>query len=84
MTLISRNKIMATVWMLIGAVAGFWVGAIPVALVYKVLRDFLGGHSPFLGLVGLLLIITAALGGQWFKYLFYKGVLWGYRPDKKP
>jgi len=77
-----RNKILAILWMLIGALAGFWVGAIPAMIVFKVLLHFVGSHSPLVGLVGIIEIMSVALTASWFKRLFYKGMLWGYKPDK--
>jgi hypothetical protein len=71
------------VWMLIGAFAGFWIGLIPVVIVFDLALRFLKPHDPFIGLVGILQILFIALGASWFKRLFYKGMLWGYQPDPK-
>jgi multisubunit Na+/H+ antiporter MnhE subunit len=77
-----RNKILSILWMLVGALAGFWIGAIPTVIIFKVLRHFVGSHSQVLGLIGIIEIISVALVASWFKRLFYKGMLWGHMPDK--
>jgi hypothetical protein len=31
----------------------------------------------------LFLIVSAVFSGRWFHHLFYRGELWGYRPESK-
>jgi hypothetical protein len=78
-----RNKFLAGFWMLVGALAALWIGIIPMgfgdALVYR----FVGHNRIFQAIPEVALgLIIPAYGATWFRHLFYKGMLWGYRPDK--
>jgi hypothetical protein len=78
-----RNKILVTLWMLVGAFAALWIGAIPMLLAVAIMSRFVGRHSPLLGIITVpSTLMLLAYGATWFKHLFYKGMLWGYRPDK--
>ena len=76
-----RNTILANIWMLIGAFVGFVVSAIPLGLVLQVLVHYWGTHSPIVQMFGLPFLVAAFVCGRWFKSLFYKGRLPGYKPD---
>ena len=70
--------------MLIGALAGLWVGLIPTVLVRSLALHFLPHNNPIVEGIGILEIVFVALGASWFKRLFYSGMLWGYRPIYNP
>jgi hypothetical protein len=76
-----RNRVLAAFWMLIGMLAGFWMGLPFAAIIFKILRVFLGDQNPIIIPLGSIFFITPLLGACWFKHLFYKGELWGYKKD---
>jgi hypothetical protein len=75
----TRNKCLVTIWMIIGAIGGLWLGALPVGIAFQVLHHYSQSPNPFFALIALIIVVTAALGATWFKHLFYKGMLWGYK-----
>jgi hypothetical protein len=78
-----RNKTLAAIWMVVGALAVLWIGMIPIVLIGALVGRFTGSHSPIVTMFILPpTLIIPACGATWFKHLFYKGMLWGYRPDK--
>ena len=58
-----------------------------MALVTHVLINFLGranpAASPIVAAATLpIVLLSMAYSATWFKNLFSKGMLWGYKPDK--
>jgi hypothetical protein len=71
--------------MVVGALAALWIAVIPIDLATALFIRFVGRHSPATAIPGIALTLPAlALGATWFKKLFYKGMLWGYKPDREP
>jgi hypothetical protein len=68
-----RNKILAILWMLVGAFAALWIGILPLALVSGVVRHFVGRNSLFEQMLILpSVLLLMAYGATWFKRLFYQ------------
>ena len=69
--------------MTIGAFAALWLAVIPMEVCRGVLVRILGKSNPMtLAPVMVLTLVALAGGAQWFRKLFYSGMLWGYRSDK--
>jgi len=67
-------------------VVGVHMFDLPWAGCMRVISHFVGKiQSPLsliLGGVGVAFMLASAFaGGRWFHHLFYRGELWGYRPD---
>jgi hypothetical protein len=78
-----RNKILAAFWMVVGGLAAFYIGMIPISWVDAFVGRFIGNDSLIRAIPILAsALLLAAYGAYWFKCLFYKGTLWGYRPDR--
>jgi hypothetical protein len=81
-----RNKILAILWAFAGMVAGLRVGLLPIEWLIRGLSHFVDVHqkpvSLYLGALSFgCMVFSAALGWGWFYRLFYRGELWGYRPN---
>ena len=81
-----RNKILAILWAFVGMIVGLRVGELPYYWFIRGLSHFVDvGHTPpnmYLVALGIgWAVFSAALGCGWFYRLFYRGELWGYRPD---
>jgi hypothetical protein len=74
--------------MVIGALAALWIAMLPTLFVFASLIRLVGRHNPMTAMtttaaVLVVTLVSMAYGATWFKHLFYKGMLWGYRPDKE-
>jgi len=83
-----RNKILSSLWYIVGFIAGIRVAAFPLNALLWVIFYFVGApHKPVSAIIGgisvIVLLIGGFLGGRWFNHLFYRGELLWYRPDDK-
>jgi hypothetical protein len=74
--------------MVIGALVALWIAMLPTQLVIAVLIRLVGIHNPITPMITtaavlVITLVSMAYGATWFKHLFYKGMLWGYRADKE-
>lgn len=69
--------------MVIGALGFFGIACLPIDVIAAIIAHFVGIHSSLVAMAVLpLTLISMAYGATWFKHLFYRGLLWGYKPDK--
>ena len=64
-----KNKILATLWMLVGALAGLWLSCLPF-----IIRHSIGRHSLFEPMFTIPFgLFVMVYGVTRFQYLFYQG-----------